>query len=384
MRARLLVAALLLLPGGAVATEHTRAAVFVANAEDGTVSVIDAATFAVVRTLVVVPDGASASPQEDPFHTVSHPLVSGAAGENLAQDLDVSPDGRVLYVSRGHRGDVAAFDLVSGGLLWHAPVSGFRADHMALSDDGARLFVSALTENKVEVFDTADGRFIGYFRTGEWPHDVVVHGARVYNGSLGNILLPEEVRGRRPAGPPEVTPPPYVLTVADASTLIPLRSIPFDRGIRPFVITSDETRLYAQLSEFHGIVEHDLATGARLRTLELPVAPGVTSDDYDFEAPHHGLALSGDEQYLCVAGRASDYVAIVSRATLAVEAIVPVDDAPGWAETDTDGEHCWVPSTRANTVSVISFATLEKVAEIPVGLGPKYVASAVVPASVLG
>ena len=43
---------------------------------------------------------------------------TGPGRPNYAQDTDVSPDGRTLYVSRGYLGDVAAFDIASGKLLW--------------------------------------------------------------------------------------------------------------------------------------------------------------------------------------------------------------------------------------------------------------------------
>jgi YVTN family beta-propeller protein len=387
-RASLVTVAFLLLgsvaPAAAVRRPARRDVVFVANAEDGTVSVLDARTFRVIKTLDVIPDGERPSPAEDPVHFLSSPLVVAAAGTNLAQDLDVSPDGRTLYVSRGHRGDVAAFDIASGAMWWRAAVGGFRADHMTLSEDGRRLFVSALTENEVEVLDAATGRFVGSFPTGEWPHDneVSPDGRRVYNGSLGNILVPPEVRDR----PDEAQPllgPETVITVADARSLEVLRTIPFRRGVRPFVITRNERRLYAQLSELHGLVEVEVRTGRTLRTLDLPVNDGVTSDDYDFEAPHHGLALSPDQRYLCVAGRASDYVAIVSTRTLRPVRVLPVDDAPGWAENTPDGRHCVVASTRADTVTVVSYRTLRVVATIEVGDGPKHVAAARVPASVL-
>ena len=364
--------------------ETTRAVVFVANAEDGTVGIVDATTHQTLRTIDVIPDGPSPSVQEAPVNAVAYPLVVAAAGENWAQDLDVSPDGTVLYVSRGHRADVAAFDIDSGELIWRRPTGGFRSDHMTISPDGSRLYVSALTENEVEVLDASDGALIGTFPTGEWPHDNVFSpdGTRVYNGSIGNILVPAELRDARPSVPP-LLPEPYALTVADAGTLEVVRTIVFDRGIRPFLITSDETRMYTQLSELHGVMEFDLTEGRPLRTLELPIAEGVTSDDYDFEAPHHGLAISGDERFLCVAGRASDYVAIIEVATMTAAAIIPVDDAPGWAETSPDGSSCYVASTRANTVSVVSYETLSLVAEIPAGAGPKYLAAETIPVSVL-
>ena len=385
-RVRVALAALTVLALASPARgDSTQAVVFVANAEDGTVGIIDAQTHQTIRTINVIPDGPSPSITEAPLNAVTYPLVVAAVGENWAQDLDVSPDGTVLYVSRGYRADVAAFDIASGAMIWQRPVAGFRSDHMTISPDGSRLYVSALTQNIIEVFDAADGSVIGTIPAGEWPHDNVFSpdGERVYNGSIGNILVPPEIREARPSVPP-VLPEPYVLTVADAGSLEVLRTITFDRGIRPFLFSSDETRMYAQLSEFHGLVEFDLAGGAALRTLELPIADGVTSDDYDFEAPHHGLAMSADERYLCVAGRASDYVAVVAIETMTVAAIIPVDDAPGWAETGPDGSSCYVASTRANTVSVISFEDFSLIAEIPTGAGPKYLASAYVPASVLG
>ena len=179
-------------------------------------------------------------------------------------------------------------------MIWRTSIGGFRSDHMTISPDGSRLYVSALTQNIVQVLETATGTVVGSFPTGEWPHDNVFSpdGSRIYNGSIGNVLLPPEVRDVRPSIPP-LLPPPYLLTVADPTTLVVLRTITFDRGIRPFVLSADETRMYAQLSEFHGVVEFDLADGSALRTLELPIAEGTTSDDYDFEAPHHGLAMSG-------------------------------------------------------------------------------------------
>ena len=50
--------------------------------------------------------------------------------------------------------------------------------------------------------------------------------------------------------------------------------------------------------------------------------------DWDFEAPHHGLDMTSDESTLCAAGRASDYVALVSTRTMRPTAVVEV--VQGW------------------------------------------------------
>jgi len=349
-----------------------RPVMLVANAEGGTVSLVDPRRMRVVREIDVLPDGPRPGIADNPTQALLGQLVVEAAGgTNYAQDQDVSPDGRTLYVSRGHRGDVAAFDIASGDLLWKVAIPGVRSDHMTISDDGIRLYVSALTDKKVHVIDTRRRTIVDSFPTGQWPHDnhVSPDGSRIYNGSIGNIVLPAEARGADGESP-------YQLTVVHANTLDRLRSYPFERGIRPYVITHDERTLYAQLSEFHGLVEFDLEDGRIIHELELPIDAGVTEADYDFEAPHHGLALTPDEQTLCAAGRASDYVALVRAKGLRPLATIEVDDAPGWAAIGPAGGRCFVVNTRADTLSVISIDGRREIRRLDAGDGPKQIEAA--------
>lgn len=359
-----------------------RDVMFVANAEGGTVSALDAASFMLLREYDVLPDGPSPELSEDPEQAlIGQRLVEAAGGANYAQDLDVAPDGRTLYVSRGHRGDVAAFDIASGDLLWRLAIAGLRADHMTLSQDGRFLYVSAMTDNRVQVIDTRQPAIIGSFASGQWPHDnhLSPDQQRLYNASIGNILVPEEIRAAQPAALDALLGAPYQITVVDSQSLAVLRTLRLGSGIRPFEITHDERRLYAQLSRYSGVVEFDLETGRISRRLDLPVADGVSDADYDFEAPHHGLALSHDESTLCLAGRISDYVALVATDSFTPLAIIPVGDAPGWASTTPDGRYCFVPNNRDDTVSVVSYGRRVEVARVSVGDGPKFITPAQVP-----
>ncbi len=364
--------------GPSAADAERRGVVFVANAEGGTVSIVDSRRLEVIRELDVLPDGPSADTGDDPAQDAAEQnLIESVGGLNYVQDQDLSPNGRVLYVSRGHRGDFAAFRVRDGQMLWKTGVDGLRSDHMELSADGARLYVSDMTANVVHAVDTADGAVTGTFATGDWPHDshLTHDGELLYNASIGNIVLPEDVRAQNPDS--------YVLTAVDPRTLEVVRTYEFERGIRPFVLSEDETRLYAQLSMFHGLVEFDLERGVVTRELELPVDAGVTEDDFDFEAPHHGLALSGDGRTLCAAGRASDYVALVDARRMRRRAIIDTGDAPGWATTGPGGRRCFVPNNRDDTLSVISYRNREEVARIPVGDGPKHIEAGRVPRRVL-
>jgi hypothetical protein len=188
---------------------------------------------------------------------------------------------------------------------------------------------------------------------------------------------------------PAATPPPLEtsgpqvqLTIADASTLEIRERIPLDAAMRPWQFNKDESGIYAQLSNQHAVVFYDLAARKVTRRLELPIKPGVTVKDFDFDAPHHGLALTDDGSTLCLAGRASDYAALVAAPTLTLIATLPVGDGPGWAETADEGRMCLIANSRSDDLSFISLASRSEVLRLPIGNGPKHITVARVPASV--
>src|SRR3954452_5941703 len=197
-----------------VARPPGRAVLFVGNVEDGTVTLVDERSLSTIRTIDVTPDGKT---PQDPGQAAIYPALVQAKGVDYVQGLAVSPDGATLYVSRGYLGDVAAFDMASGALLWRQQIAGVRADHIALSPDGRRLFVSALTANEVQVIDTHTHAIVGQFATGDWPHvlEFSPDGRELVNGSLGNQLLPAGAPTKRQ------------ITIADPMTLKVLRTIPF-------------------------------------------------------------------------------------------------------------------------------------------------------------
>jgi len=359
--------AALLVAGLAYAQPASREIAFVANAEAATVSLVDVAARQELGRLDV-------NPAKTPSPTTGTP--------NFAQDTDVSPDGRTLYVSRGYLGDVAAFDVASGKLLWRMAVDPRRADHMAISKDGKSLYVSAYTRNLTLRLDAASGAVTGETKTGVSPHDnqLSKDGTSLFNSSIGNIGLPIDTAA---TGAASAGASPFQLTIADARTMAIKAQIPFHTGIRPWRLAPDERTLYAQLSNLHGVVAYDLTARKIARQLDLPIRPGVTSADWVFEAPHHGLALSDDGKTICIAGRASDYAALVRAPDLTLIATVPVGDSPGWSELADGDRLCLTANTRSDDLSIISVAERKEVARLKLGDGPKHITVARVPAEVL-
>ena len=378
---RLVVAMVGCLLFAVAGTADAREVVVVANAEGGTVSVVDARTFRVLRELNVLPDGPDATVgEDDPAQAlIRQRVVEAAGGANYAQDQDLSPDGRTLYVSRGHRGDVAAFDIASGEMLWKVPIPGFRSDHMTISGDGRLLYVSALTENVVVVVDTRTHEIVGSVGGGQWPHDnhLSEDGERLYNGSIGTIIAPAETRSA-------MSPPPYQLTVVNTADLSAARSYAFDRGVRPIVITHDERKMYAQLSEFHGLIEFDLAAGAHHPPSSSCPSIRVSPRRTTTSRPPTTASPSRRTRRPCARrGEPPTTWRSCRRRASSRVAIIEVDDAPGWAATGPDGRHCFVANTRADTLSVISYARRSEVARIKLGDGPKQIEAARIPEAVL-
>ncbi|HEX8854847.1 MAG TPA: hypothetical protein VF752_04535 [Thermoleophilaceae bacterium] len=378
---------LALLPAAtSAAPPGMRDVLVVGNNWEGTADVVDARTFERLTRLNIIPDKAErmAEIQTDPaalgFFTGINLLI-GEGHDQYVDDAFTSHDGRYLYVSRPSFKDVVAFDLSTRQIVWRFQVEGYRADHMAISPDGARLLVSASTANKVHEIDTATGEEIGQFPSGDSPHEnnFSRDGQLIYHASIGRVYTPLD----DPAF--DATKGERYFQVVDANTLQILKRVDMGKklaeagypnmssAVRPMALAPDEKRVYLQISFLHGFVEYDLEHDKVLRVANLPVseeAQKLRRDEYVLDSAHHGLAMNPEGTKLCVAGTMSDYAAIVSRRTFAYQ-IAAHGEKPYWATNNGDGRYCFVSFSGDDRVSVISYAKQKEVASIPVGDHPQ-------------
>jgi YVTN family beta-propeller protein len=144
-------------------------------------------------------------------------------------------------------------------------------------------------------------------------------------------------------------------------------------AVRPMALAPGETKVYFQVSFFHGFVEYDLVSDKVLRLARLPVSEEAASkrrDEYLLDSAHHGLAMNPEGTKLCVAGTMSDYAAIVRRDTFAYR-LAAFGRKPYWSTNSGDGRYCFVSFSGDDLVSVISYATEKEVARVPVGDHPQ-------------
>jgi DNA-binding beta-propeller fold protein YncE len=376
---------------GAAAPAHAatlKEVMFVGNNWDGTVDVLNShGDFAKLGRLDVVPDRAQrlAEIYLNPLRLAFYLGIQQGPGEGhdqLVDDMYTTPDGQALVASRPSFADVVSIDLATGKIRWRFPVSGFRADHMAVSPDGLSVAVSASTSNTVHVLDINTGRQLGSFTTGDKPHENIFSrdGRYIWNMSIGEVDTSLDDPSL------DWTKGDRHITIADTKTFQVVRTIDmrsrldaFGRSdlsdaIRPAVFTPDESKLYFQLSFFAGLVEYDVATDRITRVRDLPQNPATNPDRTTWvnDSRHHGLSMSPDGSKLCVAATMDDYATVVDRATLTPGPLVPASK-PYWATVSGDGQDCVISESGADQVSAISFATGQRVATVPVGDHPQRV-----------
>jgi len=310
---------------------------FVENSHSGDVSVINATTLAVVGSIPV-----------------------GLAPDEIV----ASPAGDVLYLSRIVRrddgrpsgnGEFVAIDPSAQKILWRAPLHGI-PNHVAVSPDGKRVYVTIVSGPYVVVVDPAKRAVVDSVDVGTGPHDIEVSrdGKTVYVGLI---------RGTD-------------VTVFDAGTLKVIRKIPFGQNVRPIALSHDESRLYVQLSHTHGFMVVDTRNGKILRKVVMPVPPDAPPlpDSMPVDV-NHGLRITSDGRYLIANGSIVDLVAIYSLPDLQLVGTVRVGRDPNWITLSPDGKRCFVSNRRSDDISVIDLASRKEIARIKVGSYPQRMAA---------
>ncbi|WP_168414401.1 YncE family protein [Acinetobacter indicus] len=377
------------------APANSKQVFFVGNNWDGTVTVIrPSGDFGKIGVVNMIPDRKQRLLEIhlNPIKLIAYTYIQQTAGEGndqLVDDMYSTPDGQSIVASRPSFADVVSINIKTGKINWRTPVEGFRADHMAVSPDGQRVAVSASSGNVVHVLDIHTGKELGRFATGDKPHENIyfANGSKILNSAIGNVETSLDAQWQ------DFTKGKRYITIADANTYKVLKKIDLrpaldafgrkdlSNSVRPMVFSKDESKLYAQVSFFNGLVEYDLNQDKITRIAQLPGSSTIPKDRTKWvnDSRHHGLSISADGEKLCVAGTMDDYATIVDRRTLQATQLIPAGK-PYWATRSPDGRSCVISESETDVVTVIDFATGNKVLSVPVGNHPQRVRVGYVPA----
>jgi YVTN family beta-propeller protein len=163
------------------------------------------------------------------------------------------------------------------------------------------------------------------------------------------------------------------LTTMTYSAKVKVGGIP-----RPYVVTPDGTTIYVAVTDLHGFMKVDVASG-KMQRVEMP-AENHTPKQRPYEPSNtltHGLALSPDGTELWVTSLLDDCLYVYDVKANKITGRVQVGDGPNWVTFSPDGKYVCVSNTGTDDVSIIDARSRREVKRVKVGKAPKRVVAAV-------
>ena len=248
-------------------------------------------------------------------------LKDGQAAENVKGVAASARTGR-LYVSTIRR--LGCIDLASERMLWDKELEG-GCDRMAISPDGALLYVPSFEGPHWNVVDGASGNTLAKVVTKSAAHNTVysLDGTRAY---LAGLKSP-------------------ILSIADTKTHTVVGGVgPFSAPVRPFTVNGAQTLAYVNVNELLGFEIGDIRTGKMLHRVEVQgYARGPVARH---GCPSHGIGLTPDETELWVSDGHNSMMHVFDNTVMPPRQTtsLKVRDQPGWITFSIDGRFAY-PST---------------------------------------
>jgi YVTN family beta-propeller protein len=294
-------------------------AVYVPNSNDGTLSVVDTATDAVVATIPV---------GQKPWAAT------------------VSADGTTVYVSNSGANDVSVVDMRTRKVR-ATIVVGVRPCDLLLSPDGRFLYVDVFTENAVAVVDTSTDQVVA---------KIPVGGTNPYGMAMspsGDIIYTANVDETNNAA--------STISVIDTRTRTLVKAISGFNGSEGVAASPDGRTAYATSITSNMLSVIDTQTNQVTRSVSAGNGP-------------QGVGLPPDGSAIYLANSGSDTVSVLDPRSLGVVRTVQVGTTADELAFSADSAHAYVTNFSAASISDIDTATGTVLAAVKVGGQPHGIA----------
>lgn len=214
-------------------------------------------------------------------------------------------------------------DLKSEKIIWEIPFEG-GCDRMSISPDGLTMYLPSLEKDFWNVVNCEDGKLIGKIKVFTRAHNTIYGpaGEKVYMGDIGTPFL----------------------NVAETKSHSLISQVgPFSGGIRPFTISSDESRVFVNVNDLLGFEVGDLHTGKKLASIK--VEGWDKGPVRRHGNPSHGIGLTPDENEIWLSDGYNMRVHVFSaKPPYQQLTTIPLQDMPGWINISLDGKYVYPSS----------------------------------------
>ena len=261
----------------------------------------------------------------------------------------------VLYVSfEGDRRNPASsgltvVDPVKDEVITEYRLFGLRPNEIEVTSDGRYLYVPARGNGVYEVFDTVQEKIIARIPVDGFPHNVVVSPDDRY------MYLSAHGLNKK-------------IYVVDTSTHSVVATIPTENAPRPIAISPDGQRLYVNTDNLLGFLVLDLPGRKILHrvTYDLLTAEekAIPSRSHGI-----GVTPDQKEVWSTDVNRGLVHVFDITKNPPQQITRFKTGNIPSWVTLTPDGKTIYVANTGDDTVSVIDVAGKKERAQIQVGKG---------------
>jgi YVTN family beta-propeller protein len=301
---------------------------YVDNSEGDDVSVID------LKTLNTVDDIQLG-------HNI-HGLAIQADGRRLFATIE--SDSTLRVVGTATNKEIAAIKLTG------------RPNQCAVTPDGHYVAVPIRDKNAVDIVDVEQQKVVKTLPVSQ-PHNA-------FNAGSNRYLFVSAMGTKQ-------------INVIDLTTMAYSAKVTVGGIPRPYVVTPDGATMYVAVTDLHGFMKVDVASG-KIERVEMP-AENHTPKQRPYEPSNtltHGLALSPNGAELWVTSLLDDSLYVYDVKANKITGRVQVGDGPNWVTFSPDGKYVCVSNTGTDDVSIIDVRTRREVKRVKVGKAPKRIVAA--------
>src|SRR5215471_2005845 len=306
-----------------------------------------------------------------------------------------------LYVDNSEGDDVSVIDLKTLNTVDDIHLAE-KVHGLSIQEDGRRLFATVESDNTLRVVDTATDKIIATINLTGRPNQCAVTpdgryvAVPIIDKDVVDIV---DVQQQKVVKTLPVSKPHNAFNAgsnrylfvsamgANQINIIDLTTMAYSAKVtvggipRPYVVTPDGATMYVAVTDLHGFMKVDVASGSMQR-VAIP-AENHTPKQRPFEPSNtltHGLALSPDGTELWVSSLLDNSLYIYDVKANKITGRVQVGDGPNWVTFSPDGKYVCVSNTGTDDVSIIGVRARREVKRVKVGKAPKRVVASMLEA----